>query len=151
MTYGISASPYRVAIFGFVTSGERERKRKRERWVQTFLVVKGRNLQLSNKSLRLNPSCDWLRRATWHTLYEHELYAVVYSLVLPLYQQQTKLGRRNVPFLPFLIQHQKHSTVIFCGATSSDIHPISDFLTEGSSGQSPPLPSAACVYPPRRQ
>lgn len=67
--------------------------------MQTFLVVKGRNLQLSNKSLRLNPFCDWLQRATWHTLYEHELYAVVYSLVLPLYQQQTKLGRRNVFFL----------------------------------------------------
>lgn len=71
------------------------RKKERERWVQTFLVVKGRNLQLSNKSLRLNPFCDWLQRATWRTLYEHELYAVVYSLVLPLYQQQTKLGRRN--------------------------------------------------------
>ena len=75
------------------------KKGKGERWVQTFLVVKGRNLQLSNKSLRLNPSCDWLRRATWRTLYEHELYAVVYSLVLPLYQQQTKLGRRNRFFL----------------------------------------------------
>lgn len=66
--------------------------------MQTFLVVKGRNLQLSNKSLRLDPSCDWLQWATWHTLYEHELYAVVYSLVLPLYQQQTTLGRRNVFF-----------------------------------------------------
>lgn len=70
--------------------------------MQTFLVVKGRNLQLSNKSLRLNPFCDWLHRATWRTLYEHELYAVVYSLVLPLYQQQTKLGRRNVFFPPLL-------------------------------------------------
>lgn len=66
-------------------------KNERKRWVQTFLVVKGRNLQLSNKSLRLNPLCHWLQRTTWHTLYEHELYAVVYSLVLPLYQQQTKL------------------------------------------------------------
>lgn len=72
------------------------KKKKGKRWVQTFLVVKGRNLQLSNKSLRLNPFCDWLQRATWHTLYEHELYAVVYSLVLPLYQQQTKAGARNV-------------------------------------------------------
>lgn len=69
---------------------KKKRKSKGKRWVQTFLVVKGRNLQLSNKSLRLNPFCDWLRRATWRTLYEHELYAVVYSLVLPLYQQQTK-------------------------------------------------------------
>ncbi len=37
------------------------------------------------------------------------------------------------------------------GAASYDIHPISDFLTEGSSGQSPPLPAAACPYPSRRQ
>ena len=84
-------APYRVAIFSFVRlKKKKKRKSKGKRWVQTFLVVKGRNLQLSNKSLRLNPFCDWLRRATWRTLYEHELYAVVYSLVLPLYQQQTK-------------------------------------------------------------
>lgn len=70
---------------------ERKKKRKGKRWVQTFLVVKGRNLQLSNKSLRLDPYCYWLWLTTWYTLYEHELYAVVYSLVLPLYQQQTKL------------------------------------------------------------
>lgn len=75
-------------------------KTGRQRWVQTFLVVKGRNLQLSNKSLRLNPFCDWLQRATWHTLYEHELYAVVYSLVLPLYQQQTKAGAYKADFCP---------------------------------------------------
>lgn len=81
-------------------------KKGGERWVQTFLVVKGRNLQLSNKSLRLNLLCHWLQLTTWRTLYEHELYAVVYSLVLPLYQQQTKLGRRNVFFLA-LFSHLK--------------------------------------------
>jgi len=81
-------TPNRLSSFGCVQS----KKGKRKRWVQTFLVVKGRNLQLSNKSLRLNPPCDWLWRATWLTLYEHELYAVVYSLVLPLSQQQTTLG-----------------------------------------------------------
>lgn len=70
-----------------------------KRWVQTFLVVKERNLQLSNKSLRLNPFCDWPRRATWHTLYEHELYAVVYSLVLPLYQRQAKPVRSERLFI----------------------------------------------------
>lgn len=77
------------------------KKKEGERWVQTFLVVKGRNLQLSNKSLRLNPLSHWLQLTTWRTLYEHELYAVVYSPVLPLYQQQTKLGRRNVFFWLF--------------------------------------------------
>lgn len=71
--------------------------------MQTFLVVKGRNLQLSNKSLRLNPFCDWLQRTTWHTLYEHELYAVVYSLVLPLYQQQTKVFAVETSFFFTLI------------------------------------------------
>lgn len=78
-----------------------QQKQERERWVQTFLVVKGRNLQLSNKSLRLNPFCDWLRRATWHTLYEHELYAVVYSPFLPLYRQQTKQGHKNLFFFRY--------------------------------------------------
>lgn len=87
-----------VAIFSFVQS-----EKERGRWVQTFLVVKGRNLQLSNKSLRLNPFSDWLEWATWHTVYEHELYAVVYSLVLPLYPQQTKPGRTNVFFI-FIIK-----------------------------------------------
>lgn len=81
-----------MATFSFCApqKGKRERK-EGERWVQTFLVVKGRNLQLSNKSLRLDPLRHWLELTTWRTLYEHELYAVVYSLVLPLYQQQTKL------------------------------------------------------------
>lgn len=89
--------------FSFVQSKKRRRKKRgKTRWVQTFLVVKRRNLQLSNKSLRLNPFCHWLKRATWHRRYEHELYAVVYSLVLPLYQQQTKLGRRNILF-PFIV------------------------------------------------
>lgn len=68
--------------------------------MQTFLVVKGRNLQLSNKSLRLDPLRHWLQLTTWRTLYEHELYAVVYSLVLPLYQQQTKLWGVETSF-PF--------------------------------------------------
>ncbi|XP_061542345.1 uncharacterized protein LOC133407965 [Phycodurus eques] len=34
-------------------------------------------------------SSEW--RATWLTLYEHELYAVVYSLLVPLNQQQSRL------------------------------------------------------------
>lgn len=80
-----------VAIFSFVRSRRGKKRREGKRWVQTFLVVKGRNLQLSNKSLRLDPLRHWLKLTTWRTLYEHELYAVVYSLVLPLYQQQTKL------------------------------------------------------------
>lgn len=80
-----------------------------ERWVKTFLVVKGRNLQLSNKSLRLDPRCHWLPLTTWRTLYEHELYAVVYSLVLPLYQQQTKLGRRKSPLFPLLFSNSSIS------------------------------------------
>lgn len=121
-----------------------QQKQERERWVQTFLVVKGRNLQLSNKSLRLNPFCDWLRRATWHTLYEHELYAVVYSPFLPLYRQQTKQGHKNLFFFVTL-------KIITLPSFWRWLMWSSDFLTEGSSGQWPRLPTAACVYPPRRQ
>lgn len=33
----------------------------------TFLVVLGIHLHLSNQRLRLNPFWDWLQRATWHT------------------------------------------------------------------------------------
>lgn len=78
-----------VYLYFFQSFCTQVKKKRGERWVQTFLVVKGRNLQLSNKSLRLDPRCHWLPLTTWRTLYEHELYAVVYSLVLPLYQQQT--------------------------------------------------------------
>lgn len=89
-----------MAIFSFVRSRTGKNRREGKRWVQTFLVVKGRNLQLSNKSLRLDPLRHWLQLTTWRTLYEHELYAVVYSLVLPLYQQQTKLWGVETSF-PF--------------------------------------------------
>lgn len=34
------------------------------------------------------------------------------------------------------------------GTAARVIHPIPDFLTVRSSGQSPPLPAAACVYSP---
>lgn len=135
--------------FSFVQSKKRRRKKRgKTRWVQTFLVVKRRNLQLSNKSLRLNPFCHWLKRATWHRRYEHELYAVVYSLVLPLYQQQTKLGRRNILFPFIVIFKEKKMLHSHLGTAARVIHQIPDFLTVRSSGQSPPLPAAACVYSP---
>lgn len=109
--------------------------------MQTFLVVKGRNLQLSNKSLRLDPLCYWLRRATCPTRYEHELYAVVYSLVLPLYQQQTTLGlQTSLSLLCFDNILRRH--------VGADIYPIFNSLKQGSSGQSSPLRAAAFIPPP---
>lgn len=44
------------------------------------------DLQLSNKSLRLNRRDHWLRRTTWSSLYEHELYVLVSSLDLPIFR-----------------------------------------------------------------
>lgn len=91
-TKNVDTSSWRLWPFLVLSAPEwGKREGKGKRWVQTFLVVKGRNLQLSNKSLRLDPLRHWLQLTTWRTLYEHELYAVVYSLILPLYQQQTKL------------------------------------------------------------
>lgn len=119
------------------------KKKGGERWVQTFLVVKGRNLQLSNKSLRLNLLCHWLQLTTWRTLYEHELYAVVYSLVLPLYQQQTKLGRRNVFFGSFLSfkSTPRARSALFATIKSRDLR-----LPDGGISRTDAAHSSRCLH-----
>lgn len=128
--------------------------KKGGRWAQTFLVVKGRNLQLSNKSLRLDPRCHWLPLTTWRTLYEHELYAVVYSLVLPLYQQQSKLGRRKSPLFSLLLSNSSICAWSACspGAVSDRLKsrdPRLPDLWELPRGHTPPKNQPlARVHPP---
>lgn len=135
-----------AADFGFVLPKKREVKDGcKHSW-----LLKGRNLQLSNKSLRLNPGCDWLKRATWPRLYEHELYAVVYSLLLPLYQRPTKMQGAHTRLFP-RVSVETNPARPFRGAAACHIFTRSSRLPGGGifgtvAAYAKPLP--AMISPP---
>lgn len=132
-----------VAIFSFVQSKKKERKDEcKHSW-----LLKG---EIYSWVIKVY---DWILpaigcsgpRGTRSMNMNFMLLSILWSF--PCISSRLRWGVQTTFF--FFNIKTLHTLVLML--LNVIFNPISDFLTEGSSGQSPPLAAAACVYPPPRR